>query len=197
MESYSQYGEDRIVAEHLEPGAGHGAVLDIGAWHPITFSNSRMLIHDFGWSGVLIEPSPGPLAACVKEYGLNERVQVVGAAVSIESSIIRMHVTDDAVSTSSPEVHKVWKEAGGYIGPLWVPTITLEQISNQFGGFGVISIDTEGTSVDLAKRYLELGMRPALMIVEHDNRLLELLVSAEEHGYRAVKTNGTNVILAQ
>jgi hypothetical protein len=73
MKSYSQYGEDLIIldafagSQYLEDEPG--TFLDIGAWHPTIFSNTRALI-ERGWAGVIIEPSPGPfinlMRACVK-----------------------------------------------------------------------------------------------------------------------------------
>ena len=79
MKSYSQYGEDLIILAALPmiweatrlrfPEISQtGTFLDIGAWHPTIFSNTRALI-ERGWSGVIIEPSPGPfinlMRACV------------------------------------------------------------------------------------------------------------------------------------
>ena len=67
--SYSQYGEDQIIAaEFLRRESANRFFLDIGAWHPTIFSNTRLLIEQ-GWSGVIIEPSPGPfinlMRACI------------------------------------------------------------------------------------------------------------------------------------
>lgn len=64
---YSQQDEEKYILEALEGITG--TFLDIGAWHPTDKSNTRRLI-ELGWSGVLIEPSPGPfinlMRACVK-----------------------------------------------------------------------------------------------------------------------------------
>ena len=57
MQSYSQYGEDRAIVELF--GDHVGRFLDIGAWHPTVFSNTRALF-ERGWSGVMVEPSPCP-----------------------------------------------------------------------------------------------------------------------------------------
>jgi hypothetical protein len=63
---YSQYDEEAYIVAALtgEPSR----FLDVGAWHPTIFSNTRALV-ERGWGGVLIEPSPGPfinlLRACV------------------------------------------------------------------------------------------------------------------------------------
>ncbi len=196
--SYSQYGEDERVYQQLR---GHKlsddpAILEIGAWDPKTFSNSALFIQH-GWRAVLVEPSPLPLRALAIAHKDNYRVNVIAAALSLEESHLKlMSMTDDAVSTEalSPG-EELWKDTVDFYGRIWVPTIRLEDIWNQFGGFDVVSIDTEGTSVDVAKRYLLSEARPRAMIVEHDGRLAELLEVAGQRNYSAIWTNGTNVIL--
>jgi hypothetical protein len=74
--SYSQQDEERFIlgafADYpriLTEDTGAPRFLDIGAWHPTIFSNTRALF-EMGWSGVIIEPSPGPfinlMRACVQ-----------------------------------------------------------------------------------------------------------------------------------
>lgn len=193
---YSQYGEDQIVA-HLLQEMKCGWLLEIGAWDPIEFSNSRLLI-EAGWHAVLVEFSPGPLKRLAQEYNDCGHVDIIAAAVAIgDGKLVKCALTDDAVSTSSAATEKIWSEAGGYYGRAYVPTIKIEDILAQFGGFQFVSIDAEGYSVDLAKTYLGTGQLPDAMIVEHDNRLGELLSIATARGYSAVHVNGTNVVLSR
>ena len=53
--SFSQFGED-LVVEQLLPA--HGFYIDIGAFHPVYFSNTYGLYRLKGWRGLLAEPSP-------------------------------------------------------------------------------------------------------------------------------------------
>ncbi len=66
---YSQYDEEKHILAALEHSPDPSVFLDIGAWHPTIFSNTRCLI-ERGWSGLIVEPSPGSfvnlLRACVK-----------------------------------------------------------------------------------------------------------------------------------
>jgi FkbM family methyltransferase len=188
---YSQQHEDDLIGKLLDGVTGK--LLDIGAWNPVTFSNSRLLIKR-GWKAVLVEPSPGPVRDLAREYYRNENVQVVAAAVSLEAThLLSMDVTDDAVSTSDLQALTKWAEAGGYYGTILVPTVTISELQNQFGSFQFVSIDAEGTSVDLARAYIETGDRPKVMIVEHDNRLVEL-ISFMQPEYRLELSNDTNAI---
>lgn len=199
MTSYSQYGEDLEVLKLL--GNITGRLLDIGAWHPRVMSNSRLLIEK-GWDALLCEFSPGLVRTLAEEYGKPEysnRVQVLQAAVSTNDNGIlrRFDVTDDGVSTSEAAILEKWRAQGGYFGPLWVPQLSLERLLCQFGGgFQFVSIDSEGTSVDLAIQYIcELEQEPMVMCVEHDDRLAELMGKVQSRGYRIAHLNGTNAIL--
>ena len=53
--SFSQFGED-LLLEHLLPPKGF--YVDVGAYHPVTFSNSWLFSRN-GWRGIVVEPNPG------------------------------------------------------------------------------------------------------------------------------------------
>jgi FkbM family methyltransferase len=170
--------------------------LDIGAWHPTCFSNSRALIEQ-GWDAVLIEPSPGPVRNLVMEYGEAGKVQVVSAAVVVEDRILTsIKITDDGISSEVEANVEKWKEKGKFLGDLWVPAITIEKVLYCFGAFDFVSIDTEGSSVDLLKVLLATGMQPQCVCVEYDNRLAEAQIAAGARGYKSVYTSNENVVLS-
>lgn len=54
--SFSQYGEDLLIQQVL--GKDAGVYLDIGANHPVRFSNTYHLYRFRGWRGLLVEPNP-------------------------------------------------------------------------------------------------------------------------------------------
>ena len=77
MSKYSQFEEQDHILRTFAGLDSPGRFLDIGSWDPITFSNTRALV-EMGWSGVMIEPSPGPfleiLRCCTKcGSGVDER----------------------------------------------------------------------------------------------------------------------------
>jgi FkbM family methyltransferase len=211
--SYSQFDEEKHILAALgcqhwktiydlgsDPNmqrtalVGAGAYLDIGAYHPTDKSNTRAL-YERGWSGVMIEPSPMPFDTLLREYGNDERVTLICAAVGFECGLTTIHATADAVSTTVDAEYELWKERGGYYGHFLTPQITLEQISNQFGGFEFVNFDAEGISVDLFRRAMELGWRPRCCCVEIDGRMGELAAVATSHGYKIVYANGTNAVM--
>lgn len=212
--SYSQNGEDEWVLAELERSREHWLkhwpeypptklVLEIGAYHPTVLSNSRLLIEN-GWKALLIEASPYCAANLIDEYGKNPNVQIINAAVAVAGAthrLIKMKLTRDATSTAGDP----WPGTT-YNGEAWVPMITVEEMLMQFGpNFDVVSIDAEGTSVELAVDYIKrVWPRPKLLIVEHATkcqcgaeatRIVEFFAQVQEFGYHIARINGENLIL--
>lgn len=194
MKSFSQYGEDLKAFEIIQKRSKQTArILEIGAWDPIDKSNSRLFI-EAGWDAVLVEPSPSKLAALVREYSELPNVVIFGTPITVHGGFITLNLTDDALS--GEQIPEQWKEQGGFYGWARFMSVSLAEFISHVGGdFGVVSIDAEGTSVDLFFALMETGCRPRVLIVEHDGRLVEMAPKYEECGYRPAHTNGTNIIL--
>lgn len=191
--TYSQYDEELAILAYFGP-KHDGKFLDIGAWDPKCFSNTRAL-YERGWFGIMIEPSPTALLALLKEYGNDDHVRVLQAAVLFEQlGYLRMHMTADSVSTADPASYEKWKDTAAFQGDLLVRVITWPEINTLFGGFDFVNIDAEGISVDLFHAMLASGAKPSCCCVEHDGRMTELAAAATAVGYRAVYVNGTNAV---
>lgn len=218
--TYSQFGEDLIITELLPTP---GTLIDIGAWEPVNFSNSRMFIES-GWSATLVEFSPHPLSNLVRAYSGNERVRVISAAVTtIPQHVQKFRITDDCLSSNSEEHFEKWKDFNpGYYGEMWVPTISVQALIDQFhptGPIDFLNVDTEGSSVEIALTFMRLdeGWRPRVICVEHDddaavreNEIADvhrnavkaphfrwLMENAEKLGYVLYYLNGCNAILVR
>lgn len=192
---YSQRDEEKYILEAVKD-CSRKRLLDIGAWDPKVFSNSRALIEQ-GWGGVLVEFSPKPLRALVEAYADRADVEVVAAAVGVLPSLRQFALTDDAVSTTTDsDQFQTWKVAGNYFGRALVPVISLAEILAQFGAFDFVSIDTEGTSVDLLKALLATEMFPQCICCEHDGRVIELLQMARARSYHSVYESEENIVLS-
>ena len=210
MKDYSQSGEQAAILAALlktDYPAGSEAerrcleergtrFLDIGAYHPEVFSNTRAL-YELGWSGVMIEAAPGPMRALLGAYGNEERITLVQAAVALAPGLVDMRISDDAVSTSNPASYETWKTAGGYIGKLLVPAITPAEIFNRFGGFDFINVDIEGGSADVFLECLKLKVFPKCWCVEVDNGRLNKMMTAAGAACYVSKVIGANLILWQ
>ena len=192
---YSQQGEEPIILSLL--GEKVGRFLDIGAWNPTDKSNTRALF-ERGWGGVMIEPSPGPLVNLISEYGNISRIQIVAAAAGVSSEgLARLHVSHDAVSTTEELEFKKWKDQAEFNGSLIVPIVSVRDIILHFGAFDFISIDTEGTSVDIFKEFLRLKQRPACICVEYNDRKREAVAHADANGYELALENDTNLVFGR
>ena len=106
-----------------------------------------------------------------------------------------MWVSDDAVSTTEGPEYEKWKVKGGFIGRLWVPRVPLRWLLyDDRGTFDFVSIDTEGTSVDLCKEMIRMEYLPLCVSVEHNSRNQELMTHAGPY-YACVYENDTNLVL--
>lgn len=195
--SYSQNEEEKYILQAIAPFTTDGRFLDIGAWHPKNLSNTRALF-ERGWSGVMIEPSPEPFLNLIREYGLNQQIQLVCGAVGVEHSITKFHASSDALTTSSEENYERWKSVGGFYGSFYVPVITIPDLIERFGDdFDFVSVDAEGNSVDLFKALLATEMRPKCICVEYDSRADECMEAAVGRGYRMTYSSGENMVFAR
>lgn len=193
---YSQYREEEFILQAFDP-THIGRFLDIGAWNAKKFSNTRAL-YERGWSGIMVEPSPLPMQNLLMEYGAEPRITLINAAVGPNNHMVRLRVSEDALSTTSEEQYERWHKEGGYYGSMFVPTITLADIFLQFGGrFEFISIDTEGSSAELLKALLATEARPHCICFEHDRRFAESFAHFDQAGYRLVHENDTNRVLVR
>jgi FkbM family methyltransferase len=208
--SFSQHGEDLLMLAQFPEGFV-GRVLEIGAWSPTTFSNSRLFI-ERGWEAVLVEPSPRALEKLVMEYGNNPRVKVIAGAVVPESKegrnwLVEMRITEDAVSTSDEQVYETWKSIAGYYGTMWALAIQWIHLET-LGQFDVLSIDAEGVSVGILADVLGMtkwhpvGSRkpPRVICVEFDGKPEVVRELAGANGYSVImdsSANGTNMILSR
>jgi len=195
--SFSQNDEERYIVQWTPE---HGRLLDIGAWWPTNLSNSRALIEK-GWDAVLVEPSPGPMRVLLEEYGQNDQIALLQAAVTASGRRITMQITDYPVSTSDHAVYSLWKEDPNtkYLGNLIVPSMTISDILDWAGRFQFIDIDAEGQSVEIAMQLLEQPecMLPQCFCVEYDGMAAQVEAAARGRGYVNFHLTAENLIAAR
>jgi len=200
---YSQYSEEiHIAAATAGQPAERRRFLDLGAWEPKTFSNSRAL-YEAGWSGVVVDPSPSAILKQVEEYGNEPQVEIVSLAVGCVpggyGSILPIQITEDCLSSMDTESVQKWSESGAkFVGRILVQVVPISDILMRFGmGFGFVNIDIEGQSVDVFRACIEAHLEPACYCVEHDGRLVELCEVATGAGYALVYSNGVNAVFGR
>lgn len=192
---YAQHAEDDIILKLFDGYVGR--FLDIGANDGQYLSNTRALAEQ-GWGGVLVEPNPWTFLRLAKLYrGLNMHLPCCNFAVGLEDCLTLFYQATKDNGLSSTEVSQVVnREAEGeYLAPFWVAMVSIGRLLDQFPGhFDFLSIDTEGTSVDLFLRFPFSRVLPRVVCVEHDYRVQECINHATHWRYRLVHQNPINLI---
>lgn len=85
----SQYGEETILLDFLQ-GKPHGMLVDVGAADGVFYSNSRHLIEEYGWKGILIEPEPEQYQELRRLYAGSLRVIPINAAASLKEGVVSL-----------------------------------------------------------------------------------------------------------
>lgn len=191
---YSQKDEQDWIlrsVEHIQ----NGTFLDIGAYDGINYSNTRALV-ERGWSGVMVEAGLQAFLKLLENYQNNDKVTLVHGAVGLDRGLVPFWNCPTTFSTTESRNHDKFIHEG-FSKRFYVPALTLEQLWHGVCPFAidVLSIDTEGTSVDLFKAFLMGGFcKPRCICVEHDGRTDEVLTFAAQYGYRTIMQNEENWI---
>lgn len=112
MKKYSQNNEQDIILKYFE-GQSIGTYLDIGAYDPEVFSNTRAL-YEIGWKGVLVEPADMNCNV-LKEYFKNDKaIQIIQTCVGVyDGEIPFFDSGGDAIGTTVASHAKKWAEGYG------------------------------------------------------------------------------------
>lgn len=194
--SYSQNNEEEMLLKLLGDQPP-GRLLDIGAYVPTTFSNTRALI-ERGWEAVLVEPSPVPFTALLNEYGNNPKIRLLNAAVVPAPLPMPMLFRDsngDALSTASADHAARWTSAGVKFREFYTHPISLRNLMIFAGSVQFINIDVEGANWELFLAVLEEErLSLSTICVEHDNHSGDMIAAADARGYVPRLLNGENLI---
>jgi hypothetical protein len=129
----SQYGEDGVIEEifrslysNIQNDLEKRVVVDVGAWDGQHWSNSFHLIHDLGWSGVLMEADEGRVTSMKALYNEREDVLCLNATVeckgenSLKNLLLKHNVTKEpnflSIDIDGADYH-LWKDIGGVFFP--------------------------------------------------------------------------------
>lgn len=198
--NYSQNNEQQIVGDLLA-GVTDGRLLDIGAYVPDTFSNSRSLI-DAGWSAVLVEPSPVPFIALLRHYASNPKVQLANVAITNEGGgwVEFYDSNGDALSSYSQAHKSKWETGSGVaFSKFHLFSVTVASLLDRFGAnFDFISLDVEGMNLEIFNAIpMDRMKRLKVICVEHDGNHAQMLLAAAPFGFKKAAINGENLILSR
>lgn len=191
---YSQNDEEKYILEFF--GDRVGRFIDIGACDGGFVSNTLALV-ERGWSGVLVEPSPYAFRGLVNRHGGNTKLSLVNCAIGFNVGLVNFRDSDSVLGYSTTETanYERWKTFAGLKYSIYVPSLPVEYLLDRFPEpIDFLSIDTEGTSVELFLSFPLDRVYPDMICVEHDGRINDCGEFAKSNGYRELTRNPENVV---
>lgn len=178
--SYSQEGED-IILRRLFENQQTGFYVDVGAHHPIRFSNTYFF-YKRGWRGINIDAMPGSMKLFKKIRPRDINLEI---AISDKKDIMNYYIFNEpALNTFSEELAK--KRNRGNYKILEVKKIecsTLSDILNQYLPFNqeidFLSIDVEGMDFAVLKSIDLFKYKPKVILIEILDSNLEDILNHE------------------
>jgi len=140
---HSQRDEEKHILEYFKEYKG--TFIDIGAFHPTKFSNTRAL-YENGWKGILIDASPTVYPAIEEEYKDTD-IETYNIAIADYSGEIDLYDSKGDALSSTDKNH-VDKWVKGYdcsFDKITVPCLTITDLilKSKHDHFDFIDIDIE------------------------------------------------------
>ena len=160
--SYSQHGEDVVIADFLSHYDLRGSVyVDVGANHPSDISNSYLLYRK-GFNGIIVEPNQ-ELAGLFKKFRPKDIALAIGC--SNENAILPFHVSKTPVLSSFANT----RDANVY-KTLYLPVIRLDDAIRhlEFDFINLLSIDVEGLNYEVLQGARGTIDRALMICLEYD-----------------------------
>lgn len=167
-ESWSQEGEDLILARFMEPRTT-GFYVDVGAHDPFRFSNTAFF-YARGWTGIAIEPDPDG-ARLIRRYRPKDAVVNLGVA-QMRSEMIFFRFDEPALNTFSAALAEQRQQQDGYriVEQTKVSVDRLDNIFSRYLPAGqkidFMTVDAEGLDLDVLKSNDWKRFRPEMVVAE-------------------------------
>jgi len=179
--SYSQEGEDMILRRLFE-GQKTGTFVDVGAHHPMRFSNT-LYFYKRGWRGINIEPNPEMIGLfkLLRKRDINVQCGIS----SKEDKLTYIQFDDPALNTFDRQLadERVQQTPYKIIGEKEIPVRQLKDVLEQHLSSGqaidFLSIDAEGYDLAVLESNDWEKFRPTLILVEE---LESLALDGEKKG---------------
>lgn len=166
-EAYSQDGED-LILDRLLGGQVAGTFVDVGAHHPVRFSNTY-LFYRRGWRGINVDAQPGSMLPFRQLRPQDINVEVgVGSQTG---SFPYFRFDEPALNTFDPaEAERKNVEPYHLVEVVDVPVLRLDQLLSEHLGPGkavdFLSVDVEGRDLDVLRSNDWSRFRPRFILAE-------------------------------
>jgi FkbM family methyltransferase len=190
MPTNSQIEQERWVFAMCN-GRRDGRFAEIGAFDGVLHSNSYVLESEHGWKGVCVEPNPALFARlresrsaiCLERAVYRESGQILSFIPSQEIGTLAEFAGNDRYADDRAR-------AAATHGLIQVETISFAAIATMGDfaefGFDYVSLDTEGSELDILRTIDLARHRIALFTIEHnfvEPRREEMRILLAEAGY--------------
>ncbi len=193
---YSQNNEEEIILNYF--GNKVGSFIEVGAYDPFLFSNTRALV-ERNWSGIYLEAHPKHLQKFQELYKYHQNIKTIHGALSATADDVIFFLSDDAISTTDLNHKAKWEKGGSVFneGTL-IPAYTIDELVNTTTGFDFLTLDTEGTSFKLFTLLPDDYINSLSMIcIEHDGQMKAIDSRLRYYGFKQLLLNGENLIYAK
>ena len=192
---YSQNNEEEIILTHC---GSPSKFLDIGAYDPYVFSNTRALV-ERGWQGVFVEPSKSCVEKFRLEYSENPAIKIIEAAIDdYDGKTTMWDSQGDAISTLSEKHYQLWSNYREF-DLKEVDVMSMETLLTHYAeGVTFLNLDVEGLNLKLFRLLpLDFLKQLTLICVEHEGKDAEIRQTLSPLGFREVLLNAENIILTK
>jgi len=182
QKSWSQEGEDLILSRYFENLKTNGFYVDVGAHHPLRFSNTYKFYKQ-GWRGINIDAMPGSMDLFNR---LRPRDINLEKAVSDSKQIMTYYAFNEpALNGFSKELteHRNGQANNKIIFKKDIETSTLEEILDQYmpkdQKIDFLSVDVEGLDFAVLKSNNWAKYAPEVILIEILGSTLDELLNNE------------------
>lgn len=184
--SYTPSEEEKLIWKFFNNG-NEGFFIEIGANHPVNLSQTYYLEKN-GWDGILVEPLPD--MADLLRHQRKAKVYEVACGAPAERGTVDFFVAGEF---SSIERRAVFTDIE-YSKTVPVTLVTIDDIHKQAGYPQVdfLSIDTEGTELNVLQGINFIKLKPKLIFIEYHVLSLDTHWFFLKHGYKLIRRTGVN-----
>jgi FkbM family methyltransferase len=163
--------QEKALVRQYFGDAGSGFFVEVGANEPASIHSQTWHLEQRGWRGILIEPNPTLIDRLVRQRP-GSRVYNVACSAPDKVGIAQLkipYVADGTMDTGKAALEVEIDHAGfAAYRTETVKVVTLDSIlaGNKVSGIDLLSIDVEGTELDVLKGLDLQRYRPRLILLE-------------------------------
>lgn len=184
MSYYGQWDTDKMIESYF-PGQLSGRCIEVGAYDGIKGSNTKYF-EDLGWDTICIEPNPYIFPELLK----NRKGRCLSFACSHHNGLAKFEIFDfnSGIQSSlsslktDPRLIEEYGDAIAKRSFVEVPVLQLGTVI-PLSYIDFISIDTEGTEIDVLMGCHLHYQKPKLFIVENNYEDEVIRKHMDRHGY--------------